>query len=67
MTAKAESLSPRDLWVKAGGGTDRYSRRAYLDLMREHGHVLRPGDEGHEEGRRDLPCGRVPGTEGEQP
>jgi 8-oxo-dGTP pyrophosphatase MutT (NUDIX family) len=48
--------SPFTLWQEAGGDGERY--RA---LMREHGHILRPGDEGYEDGARELPCGWNPG------
>jgi hypothetical protein len=47
-----------ELWHQAGGDGERYRR-----LMREHGHLLSPGDEGYEEGSRNLPCG-WPGKRG---
>jgi hypothetical protein len=40
------------LWNQAGGDGERYR-----ELMREHGYILKPGDEGYEEGVRNLPCG----------
>lgn len=49
--------SPYDLWVQAGEDGDRYRQ-----LLREHGHLLSPGDEGYGEGSRNLPCG-WPGRE----
>jgi hypothetical protein len=45
------------LWQQAGGGTPDYDRNRYLTLMREHGHILSPGDEGYEDAPRSLPCG----------
>ena len=44
--------SPFALWQQANGDGDRYR-----ELMREHGHLLSPGDEGYEEASRNLPCG----------
>jgi hypothetical protein len=44
--------SPHQLWEQAKGDPE-----AYRGLMREHGHLLAPGDEGYEEGSRTLPCG----------
>ena len=49
--------SPGRLWLQAGGGTPAYDRDRYLDLMREHGLILRPGDDGYEDADRNLPCG----------
>jgi hypothetical protein len=49
--------SPAVLWLQAGGGTPEYDRELYLNLMREHGHLLGPGDDGHGEAQRNLPCG----------
>ena len=49
--------SPVQLWREAGGGTDRYDPERYKALMRQRGHLLRPGDDGYEQGSRDLPCG----------
>lgn len=43
---------PMELWHEAGGDGERYRQ-----LMREHGHLLSPGDEGYEQGSRNLPCG----------
>jgi hypothetical protein len=53
--AKRPSLY--DLWVQAGGGTEDYDRDRYLALLREHGHLLGPGDEGYEQASPNLPCG----------
>lgn len=50
-------LSPRELWEQAGGGTDAYDQQRYLGLLREHGHLLRPGDDGYEQRDRNLSCG----------
>src|SRR5579872_1838085 len=50
-------FSPDELWRQAGGGTDSYDRDRYLDLLREHGHLLSPGDEGYDHAAPDLPCG----------
>jgi hypothetical protein len=63
---------PAQLWREAGGGTDHYDPERYKALMHQHGHLLRPGDDGYEQGSRDLPCGwpggqRTAGPEGEQP
>lgn len=44
--------SPGILWNQAGGDAARYR-----ELMIEHGHLLRPGDEGYEQASRTLPCG----------
>jgi hypothetical protein len=52
-----------DLWVQAGGGTPGYSRDRYQELLREHGLILSPGDDGYEQGVRNLPCG-WPGRSG---
>ena len=48
---------PMELWHQAGGGTPDYDRDRYLSLLREHGHLLSPGDEGYGEAPRNLPCG----------
>lgn len=48
----ADRPSPHELWVQAGEDGERYR-----ELLREHGHILRPGDEGYEQGSRTLPCG----------
>jgi hypothetical protein len=50
--------SPFELWQQAGGYGDRYR-----ELMREHGHLLSPGDEGCE-ASRNLPCGWPGGNGG---
>jgi hypothetical protein len=50
-----------DLWKQAGGETPRFDRGRYMDLLHEHGILLRPGDEGYEAGSRTLPCGWDPG------
>lgn len=44
--------SPGELYNQAAGDTARY-----LELMREHGYVLQPGDEGYEQASRTLSCG----------
>ena len=44
--------SPGELYNQAAGDTARY-----VELMREHGYVLKPGDEGYEQASRTLPCG----------
>ncbi len=49
---------PFELWQQAGGDGARYR-----ELMREHGHLLSPGDEGYDETSRNLPCG-WPGKRG---
>lgn len=60
----ARGTDPYALWVEAGGGTPGYDRQRYLSLLREHGHVLRPGDDGYEEAARSaLPCGWSPRME----
>ena len=48
----ADRPTPGQLYNQAAGDTARY-----LELMREHGYVLKPGDEGYEQGSRTLPCG----------
>jgi len=55
--------SPMELWKQAGGGTGDYDQQRYRDLMHEHGHLLRPGDDGYEQGSRTLACGWQPGQE----
>lgn len=52
--------SPHQLWEQAGEDPERYRR-----LMREHGYLLAPGDDGYEDAPRSLPCGwrRHDGTE----
>ena len=55
MTSPAPS--PMELWHQAGGGTDSYDRERYLELMRQHGHLLKPGDEGYEDASPNLSCG----------
>ena len=47
--------SPFELWQQSGG-----NRELYLDLMREHGHLLSPGDPGYDESAGLPPCGREP-------
>jgi hypothetical protein len=49
--------SPMELWQQAGGGTPAYDRQRYLDLMRQYGHLLSPGDDGYEDASASLPCG----------
>jgi hypothetical protein len=58
--------SPGLLWEQAGGGTPSYDREEYLRLMHEHGHILRPGDEGYERSSRTLSCGWEPGKRREE-
>jgi hypothetical protein len=53
----AAHLSVDELWRRAGGGTDHYDRDRYLDLLREHSHLLKPGDDGYEQAPANLPCG----------
>jgi len=50
MTAAEPSLA--ELWQQAGGDSHRY-----VELLREHGMALKPGDEGYEDAPRVLPCG----------
>jgi hypothetical protein len=47
------------LWDQSGEDPERYR-----ELLREHGYLLSPGDEGYEEGSRSLPCGWEPGKGG---
>lgn len=48
--------SPAELWERSGENRDLYA-----SLLREHGHVLAPGDEGYDENApRTLPCGVGP-------
>ena len=42
----SERPTLNELWTQAGGGTEGYDAGRYLNLMREHGHVLRD-DEPH--------------------
>ena len=44
--------SPIELWQQAGEDPGRYR-----ELMREHGLLLSPGDEGYAEAPKTLPCG----------
>jgi hypothetical protein len=60
--AAAPKPSPFDLWQQAGGDGEHYR-----DLLREHGLVLRPGDEGYDEAARNLPCGWPGNREGLTP
>lgn len=53
--------SPMELWHEACGDGERYRQ-----LMREHKHLLSPGDEGYGQGSRDLPCGWPGGSGGKQ-
>ena len=48
----APKPQPHQLWEQAGGDPEEYRR-----LMREHGHLIGPGDEGYEDAPRALPCG----------
>lgn len=49
--------TPYELWVQAKENPDDYRR-----LLREHGHILRPGDAGYDpDAPRTLPCGWSPG------
>lgn len=48
----APEPSPHELWAEAGEDPERYR-----DLMRQHGLILAPGDEGYEDAPRSLPCG----------
>lgn len=43
--------SPAELWQQAGGDPQKYR-----DLLAEHGHLLRPGDDGYDEAVAKLPC-----------
>lgn len=47
---------PAELWQQACGDRDEYMR-----LMREHGHVVRPGDTGYDPDAKGLACGWEPG------
>ena len=51
----APKPSPHELWAQAGEKPDEYRR-----LLREHGHILSPGDEGYDPDNRTLPCGWSP-------
>lgn len=53
--------SPAELWHQADGDSERYR-----ELMRQHGHLLSPGDEGYEQVARKLPCGWEPGKRREE-
>jgi hypothetical protein len=47
-----------ELWQQAGGeSAHSYDRDRFISLMREHGYLLSPGDEGYGEAPRNLPCG----------
>jgi hypothetical protein len=48
----AKPPAPHELWQQAGGDPE-----TYRGLMRQHGHLLAPGDEGYEDGGRNLSCG----------
>lgn len=58
--AEAARPGPRELWEQAVGGTPGYDRDRYIALLREHGHLLSPGDDGYEEAPADLPYGWRP-------
>ena len=48
--------SPAELWQQSGG-----NRELYRGLLREHGHILAPGDDGYDpDAPRTLPCGWGP-------
>jgi hypothetical protein len=56
LEAASARPSPAELWEKSGGNRDRYR-----GLLREHGHILAPGDDGYDENApRTLPCGWSP-------
>lgn len=47
-----------ELWLQAGGDKPAaYDRDRFTALMREHGYLLSPGDDGYEEAPKGLPCG----------
>jgi hypothetical protein len=47
-----------ELWLQAGGDNPAaYDRDRFVALMREHGHLLKPGDDGYEDAPKGLPCG----------
>lgn len=52
MAPAKEEPSPYQLWVEANEDGERYR-----ELLREHGYLLSPGDEGYEEASPNLPCG----------
>ena len=55
--------SPFELWAEANG-----DRQRYHDLMVQHGHILRPGDEGYAVAKDTLACGvPVNRADGEEP
>lgn len=49
---------PAELWQQAGGDGERYRQ-----LLRQHGHLLGPGDDGYEEAPAGLPCGWPHGSD----
>lgn len=53
----AAPKTPHGLWLEAGGGTLEYSRERYLELLREHGHLIGPGNPGSMSAPGNLPCG----------
>lgn len=53
--------SPAELWKQAGGDPDKYR-----GLLREHGHLVRPGDPGYDDAARALPCGWPRSTKEEE-
>lgn len=52
--------SARELWIQAGGGTPGYDPGRYGALLREHKHILVPGDDGYAAGVRAATCGWQP-------
>lgn len=48
----ADRPSAYELWMEAGE-----DRARYRELLRQHGHLLSPGDEGYEQASATLPCG----------
>jgi hypothetical protein len=54
----APKLTPHQLWEQAGGGTPQYRREEYRRLLREHGHLIGPGDPGYDpDAPKTLECG----------
>jgi hypothetical protein len=48
--------TPYELWVQSGEDGEEYRR-----LLRQHGHILSPGDQGYDPNApRTLPCGWSP-------
>jgi hypothetical protein len=66
-TVRRRLPSVYELWLQAGGETpDAYDRDRFIALMKEHGYILSPGDDGYAEAPKGLPCGWPPNRSDEK-